>query len=339
MNLDLDISVFSRFFRGIVTELRQKRLWPVAALLVVALVAVPFLLSKSSKPAPAPQAQVPTTPPPTGASIPTLNVVTTPSQSHLRGPSRNPFGASGSSSAAAHTLSSTTSTVTAVSTASNNSTSTLASGGASSSGVASSSGAASSGAPSSSATSTSPSPNPQSITGSAKPKPAITGLTDKQAYDVSMAITTSGGGINTVDPLERSSLIPSDQQPMLIELGVEQGGNHVLFAVQPGTVPVGPGSCTPGPIDCEILSLGQDQTEELATQTGSLGASQVALFAITGISATNYPSTAAADKARRTESAAGRTLLAQDSYPTLSLFQYEPSLGSVVDLRNLKVGG
>jgi hypothetical protein len=154
-----------------------------------------------------------------------------------------------------------------------------------------------------------------------------------------MAVTTPGGGINTVDPLVRDSLIPSDQQQMLVELGVEQGGKHVLFAVQPGTVPVGPGTCTPGPIDCEILSLGQDQTEELATQTGSLGASPTTLFAITGISATDYPSAAAAHKARLAESVAGRAVLDQDTYPTLSLFQYEPSLGSVVDLRNLKVGG
>ena len=154
-----------------------------------------------------------------------------------------------------------------------------------------------------------------------------------------MAITTPDGGINTLDPLDRLSLVPSNQKPMLIELGVEQGGNRVLFAVQPGTVPVGPGTCTPGPIDCEILSLGQDQTEELATQTGSLELSSVALFAITGITAHDYSSAAAADKARRSESAAGRTLLDKSTYPALSLFEYEPSLGSVVDLRNLKVGG
>ncbi len=54
MNFDLDFSVVSRFFRGMVGELRQKKLWPVAALLVVALVAVPVLLSKSASPAPDP---------------------------------------------------------------------------------------------------------------------------------------------------------------------------------------------------------------------------------------------------------------------------------------------
>jgi hypothetical protein len=154
-----------------------------------------------------------------------------------------------------------------------------------------------------------------------------------------MAITNSSGGLDTVDPLQRLSPIPSAQQPLLVELGVAQDGNHVLFVVQPGALPTGPGTCTPGPIDCEILSLGQDQTEQLSARQGSIGASQVALFAITSITAANYGSDAAADKVRRETSSAGRALLNKSSYPTLSLFQYEPSVGSVVDLRNLKVGG
>jgi hypothetical protein len=152
-------------------------------------------------------------------------------------------------------------------------------------------------------------------------------------------MTDSSGDVNTTDPLERLSVLPSDQQPLLVELGVEQGGGHVLFAVEPGAVVSGPGTCTPGPIDCEILSLGQDQTEELSQQQGTVGASEVALFAVTGVSATDYSSSAAADKARRKASAEGRSVLATTPTSGLTLFQYEPSLGSVVDLRNLKVGG
>lgn len=141
-----------------------------------------------------------------------------------------------------------------------------------------------------------------------------------------------------IDPLERLSVIPNDEQPRLIELGVLQGGGRVLFAVQPGTVVNGPGTCIPGPVDCEIVSLGQDQTESVSAE-GPSGLSQVALFAITGISVTDYPSSSAADKARDAASAAGRTLIEASSLPTLSLFQYEPSLGVVVDMRNLTVGG
>jgi hypothetical protein len=156
---------------------------------------------------------------------------------------------------------------------------------------------------------------------------------------VALAITNSKGGIDTTDPLTRLSPIPSAQQPLLVELGVARGGDRVLFAVQPNAVPTGPGVCTPGPIDCEILSLRQDQTEQLSTRQGSIGSTQVALFAITSISATDYPSAAAAGRARRASSAAGRAVLNNSNSPTLALFQYEPSVGSVVDLRNLKVGG
>jgi hypothetical protein len=150
-------------------------------------------------------------------------------------------------------------------------------------------------------------------------------------------MTDASGGLDTTDPLQRLSVIPSQQQPLLVELGVLQGGNKVLFAVQPGAVVSGPGKCIPGPLDCEILSLGQDQTERLSAQQGSIGASQVALFAITSVTAANHGSAAAANKARGDVSSAGRALLDKSNYPALSLFQYEPSVGSIVDLRNLGV--
>ena len=116
-----------------------------------------------------------------------------------------------------------------------------------------------------------------------------------------------------------------------------KGGSRVLFLVRPGTAVAGPGVCTPGPIDCEILSLGQDQTESVGVQAAG-GQVGPALFAITGITAVNYPSAAAADKARRAESAAGRGILDASAAISLSLFRYDPSVGAVIDLRNLTVG-
>jgi hypothetical protein len=332
MNIDLDFSIVSRFFRGILRELHQKRLWPVAVALLVAVVAVPLLLSKSAKPAPVAQAPVVTPPPAPATTLPTLNVQSTPTISHLRGPSHDPFS-EGSLSSLAQTASVATSVAHTVGTS-------TASGGA---GTSAGSGASGSGSGSSSTSSSSSSSgtspgNPPSITPNAKPKPAPSGLSSTQAYDVALSITTPDGGVAPIDPLERLTELPNDQQPLVVELGVLEGGSRVMFAVQPGTVVNGPGACLPGPIDCEILSLGQDQTESLSAQ-GPTGLSQVALFAVTGISATNYSSAAAADKARRAASSSGRALLAKSTLPTLSLFQYEPSLGVVVDQRNLTVGG
>lgn len=327
MNLNLDYSVVSRFFGGIWSELRAKRLWPVAVLLMVAVIAVPVLLTKSPRQSALAQAPVPTPPPSSATTLPTLNVQSTPAHSRINGPERNPFGSAASSTgsvtAAASAAASTASSV------ASSAASTVTGGG----GTSGASPVTSSFSPPSSTGSS----NPPSITPNAHPKPAPTGLRPTQSYEVSLAMTVSQGGVDTIDSLERDSVIPADTNPRLVELGVLQGGKRVLFAVQPGTVISGPGTCTPGPIDCEILSLGQDQTESVAAQ-GPTGTGPTTLFAVTGISAVDHGSVAAADEARRASSAAGRTLLAASTSQTLSLFQYEPSLGSVVDLRNLTVG-
>jgi hypothetical protein len=332
MNLDFDFTRVTRFFRSIGTELREKRLWPVALLLLVALVAVPLLLANSSSPAPEAQVPVPAPPPSPATSIPTLEVQSTPAHSRLNGAAHDPFTLIGGGTSSTASGSTAASTVTATSTAVASSSPNSVSGGSSTSSASSSTSGSS---PSTSSGSTGTSP--PSITPNAKPKPAPSGLTSTHAYDVSLAITNSAGGLNTIDPLKRLSVLPSDQQPLLVELGVLKGGRRVLFAVEPGTVVDGPGTCTPGPIDCEILSLGQDQTESISTQTG-LGTSQVALFAVTGLTTTKYSSAAAADRARRSKYAAGQALLNKSALPALSLFQYQPSLGYVVDLRNVTVG-
>jgi hypothetical protein len=170
------------------------------------------------------------------------------------------------------------------------------------------------------------------------PKPIHAGLTSTQSYGVALSLTTFAGGLDTIDPLERLSLVPSAQQPLLVYLGVLKGGRDALFAVQPGTVVSGPGSCTPGPTDCEILSLAQEQIESLAVSTGS-GTAGVALFAVTAINVKDHASVAAANRARREASAAGQALLKASTLTALSLFEYQPDVGAVVDLRNLEAGG
>lgn len=151
-----------------------------------------------------------------------------------------------------------------------------------------------------------------------------------------MAITTPSGDLNTLDPLERLSLLPSPQKPLLVELGVLQGGNRVLFAVQPGAAVEGRGVCIPGPLDCEILSLPKGQTEAVGIASPTAVA-PVVLLAVTGIRVADHTSAAAAMAIRREASAAGARLLRDSPLSALSLFEYEPSVGAVVDLRNLTV--
>jgi hypothetical protein len=312
------------FLNDILKDLRAKRLWPVVAALIAGIVAVPVLLSSSSNPAPVaslPQ-PIPTGPPAT--ALPAISVSATPTNARLPGRGRDPFTQQKHAKAASSSTGSTTSGGT---------------GGGGTGATTTTSTATTPTATTPTATTPTTTTSTTTTTGpTVTPEPAPARLTADQSYHVSLSITNGSGGVQSVDPLERLSILPSEQRPMLVELGVLAGGRRVLFAVQPGTMLRGPGRCTPGPIDCEILSLAQNQTEGLWKHS-SAGVVSVAQFAVTAISAQPHASAAAADKARRTESAAGRHLLSASTLNALSLFRYEPSLGAVVDLRNLTVGG
>jgi hypothetical protein len=80
------------------------------------------------------------------------------------------------------------------------------------------------------------------------------------------------------------------------------------------------------------------QIERLGTAS-STGSDSVGLFAVTGISARRYDSNASAARARRAVSAFGLHLISRSTSGALPLFRYEPGLGALVDLRNLRVGG
>jgi hypothetical protein len=317
---------------NMIKELRERKLWPIAIGLIVALVAVPVLLSKKAPTnlvVPQPNGGLPYS---TGSALPTISVKTAPGASKLAGRGRDPF--TPQHVATTETVTATTPTTP---TASASSTGTT---GADTT-TTSSGGGSSSSAPITTSPATTPAPTPTTpapATPKPAPKPGPSGLTDKQTYEVSLAITNANGGLNTIDPLERLSVLPSVQQPLLVELGVLQGGKQVLFAVEPGAAVGGPGTCTPGPIDCEILSLAPGQTEGVSKQTPS-GTTPVALFSVNSITAAEHPSVAAANQARRTANRAGRQLIANSPLRAGSLFQYDPSVGAVVDLRNLTVGG
>jgi len=313
--------------RNILKELVDRKLWPIALVLIIALVAVPVLLTKK---APTDIVTPPTGPLPysSGTTLPAISIKASPTNSKLAGGGRNPFTPQ-------HEATTTTTVAAATTTTPVTGTTTTSTG----SGTSSSGG---SGTGASTAPATTPvapgTPAPTTPAPTTPAKPAPTGLTPTQSYHVSLALTTADGGVNTIDPLERLSILPSKQEPMLVELGVLQGGHSVLFVVEPGTVVSGAGTCTPGPIDCEIVSLNPGQTEGISKQTAS-GSTPVALFSVNSISADNHPSVRAANAARQNASSAGRELLNHSPLSAISLFQYDPSVGAVVDLRNLTVGG
>ncbi len=76
--------------RNMLKELLERKLWPIALVLVIALVAVPVLLTKK---APTDIVTPPTGPLPysSGTTLPAISVQTSPGSSNLAGKGRNPF--------------------------------------------------------------------------------------------------------------------------------------------------------------------------------------------------------------------------------------------------------
>lgn len=311
--------------RNLVADLREKRLWPLAVVLLLGIVAVPVLLASGSSPA---------VPAATGAGLgsatpntPAIGVSATPTRTRLTGRARNPFTGSGKN---------TTTTTTSTPAATGSTTTTTASSGTSSASSTGSGATGSSTATGGSGTTGASGTSP--TLPATKPKPAPAGLTPTETYAVSLSLTTNAGGVDDVSPLERLSVVPSSFEPFLVELGVLRGGRRVLFSVRPGTKLVGPATCIPGPVDCEVVSLAPGEVEEVAGKS-TAGTVKFAAFSVSGVTVVHHASRSAADAARTRASTAGRSLLADGPTGSLSLFPYEPDLGVVVDERNLTVGG
>jgi hypothetical protein len=321
------------FLNPIIADLREKRLWPVALVLLAALVAVPVLLSgKSSSAGPSAAMPAPVTAPQMTA-LPAVSLKGEPAAAHLTGHGRDPFPGRGTKAQQATTGPSPNAS------SGGGSSSGSGSGGASS-GSSGTSGGSSAGSSSSSGSGSGTTSTTTTTTTSTTPTPAPqpSGLTNTETYTVNFGVTNAYGGVGRLTAAERLTVLPSASQPLLVELGVLGGGHRVLFAVPPGTVVSGPGSCTPGPVDCQILSLGRGQTETISLAAGTT-AVEVAEFAVTGISIAHHRTVAATTKARRAVSATGQRVLSQAKLTALSLFPYRPSLGVIVDERSLQVGG
>jgi hypothetical protein len=311
--------------QGIAADMREKRLWLLAAALVLALVAVPLLLSSHGGDNPGPSTPVAGAGSPAAGPAPSVQVTATGAGGRATGPARDPFT---QRSGAAPATAGTAASFTPASVQPPSGSPTVAPTAPTAPALPAQSGGA-----------TAPVLAPTAPTlPSPKPRPAPTGLTPTESYSVSFAITNASGGFDTTDPLERLRPIPSAADPLLVELGVLRGGRRVLFAVEPAAVLSGPGECIPGAVSCQLLALAPGQVESLSRETSG-GPERVAWFAVAGISVADHPSRAAAAAVRSRASAAGRRLLAASSLNALSLFSYDPQQGAVLDLRNLTVGG
>jgi hypothetical protein len=259
-------------------QLVQRRLWPVAILLIAALAAVPLALAKEPDP-PAPVAAAPITDGESALAIQPIVAQATASERDKRrkvlGAPKNPFGLPDGETPGSATPPSSTGATTA------QDPTTPTSGG------------------------TSP--------GTVSPSPTTPPVSDPAPAPKTYAINelTVRFGDAASGELERKSLkrlqpLPSRVEPVLIYLGVLKDGETAVFLVDHGVAAVGDGDCRPSPDECDTLRLRAGETEFLDVtddETGAVTAQyQLDLVKI-------HKSTTASASRAAASSKAGRRLL------------------------------
>ena len=230
-----------------VTNLRrqfvERRLWPVAIVLVAALAAVPMVLGKDpAPPAPAPPA------PAADADAPgelAAQPIVAPTETATRvkrrkvlGTAKNPFGVADTDTASATPPDSPTAT------AQEPSQDTGATGG--------------------STTPTGGSTPPGTVTPTPAPTtPAEPAPAPKQYAPEEITVRFAAGDDKQRESVKRLQALPSEQEPVLIYMGVQKDGKTAVFLLGDGVEAVGDGECKPSPEQCEKIRLRAGETEFL----------------------------------------------------------------------------
>jgi hypothetical protein len=276
------------FLRNIGADLVEKRLWPVAVALLVALVAVPMLLASSpSKPASDESAAV------ARAAADTENAVTLNTKPVGRrargGSSKNPFKQL---------------FVPKVEDVESGSAQAQAQGDDASKGGSPDSGGKTGGTPKSDDT--------------GKPKPKA----GSSIYRVTLRFGQPDN-MRTIADIPRLTPLPSIESPFFVFLGVKDDGKTLVFLVSSDAKATGDGTCKPSASVCETIEMKAGDTEmfDLTTDDGV----QQYQMDVVKVSKAKASSAKAARAARARHSKAGAALLTlarEDAEPTDMLGRY-----------------
>lgn len=327
------------FLRSIATDFVEKRLWPFAALLAAALVAVLAYVAMSgggqSAP-PAPVAAAPTTPPGPAVSEAPANpneaiAETTTGQRYQRqSGAHDPFASLGGSAPA-------TAGAAGAKGGSNSGTpvslgKATASGGASALTPPSIAPPASLKAPAGAPTGATTAPSKPSA-GS-----GTSGSTATHPVEARFGVvptTTGPDGTTQVHAptltdhknLARLTPLPDAKSPVVVYMGVRPDGKTATFALMHEAILRGDGACRPSALKCQLIDLRAGQKEQLDYVTPSLQVVRYELDVV-AVGAQNVAQSAAVRYFHR-ESSAGRALLKADFPPGLSALTYSYSTGAL----------
>jgi hypothetical protein len=233
------------FLRNVVTDLVEKRLWPVALGLLLALAAVPVLLGGAAESEPAATAALPATPGPAPTARAQIAVdVPVPANREREGELRNPFK---HPEVKAPSEPSTPPSSVAAAPAENGD-----EGGADAPASPPAGGGTPSGGGSSPAESSPASP-PAPSADAPKADPL-------DAYRISVRFGRTGK-VKTRRNLARLTPLPTVDNPFFVFLGVLEGGKRAVFLVSADAKPTGDGICKPSPTACETIELRVGDTE------------------------------------------------------------------------------
>jgi hypothetical protein len=232
-------------------DLRAKRLLPVAALLLLAVVAVPVvLMKKSEKPAPAPATTTASKP-----KQPDPLAKVTVSESTDTGSSLSAFDPSNPFLPPSGTIkdeSQASSTSTPSSPAPSGSTSS--GGGSTSSGGTNESGG---GTQSGGGTET----------GGGNQTGGGQTTTTNYTYVID-ATFTANGRKRAIHGMKKLDVLPSQSDPLLIFMGVTDDAGNAVFLVDATLQTTGEGKCKPSPSQCAFLYLGPGSEQQFTTANG-----------------------------------------------------------------------
>jgi hypothetical protein len=223
-------------------ELREKRLWPIALVLVLAIVAVPALLTKSA-------AQPPAAAPVVAESEADERIaVQLDGEDAAAGGSLLDKFQEGDPFTPPAAIAKRSDTATATSASVTGPTSGAPTGGG---------GGGDDGGPPSSPAPDGPAPAP----------PTTRTETSEYEYVVD-ATFWNGDRRRAIRGLRKLDMLPSQRAPVLIFMGTVGDGGNAVFLVDSTLRPAGEGRCVPGPANCVYVHLGPGSEHAFTTEAG-----------------------------------------------------------------------
>jgi hypothetical protein len=296
------------FFKNVLHDLVEKRLWPVAIALVAALVAVPIVLGGSSSSSGSPAADVADMTTTNGLAnhrdVARAQVVSLEEQAagkiQRSGKIRDPFVQHHRPKVVkAKVVEQTTP-------------------------AATSTGGSTAGDGSSSPTPSVPGTTPTTVV----KKPESTSV---DTYRVKLSFGEVGAQ-KSYDNVARLTPLPSSDNPFFVYLGLADDQKSAIFLINADAVPNGDGTCKPSHDDCQQIVLHAGDTEFFDLQSGTAGVVQYQLD-LKSIKKYKAASKASAAKAHARESKAGRETLRElvaDDPAALSSWDFSKNLGLLV---------